>query len=121
MGWNVPTDKVPQVTREDFTRDTPCPCCGEKSLDRIEVDIGVGTECSPWSCFNCGADPFTARLMRERMEAENKLLREALDEAYAELSADSTRDGPRCLLLTKMEQALGDPNENKCLFAGVDQ
>lgn len=33
-------------------------------------------------------------------------LLEALDEAYAELSADSTRDGPRCLLLTKIEAAI---------------
>ena len=31
---------------------------------------------------------------------------EALDEAYAELLADSTRDGPRCLLLTTIEAAL---------------
>lgn len=30
---------------------------------------------------------------------------DVLDEAYAELSADSTRDGPRCLLLTRMEAA----------------
>ena len=30
----------------------------------------------------------------------------ALDEAYAELAADGTRDGPRCLLLTTIEAAL---------------
>lgn len=31
---------------------------------------------------------------------------EALDAAYAELAGDSTRDGPRCLLLTKIEKAM---------------
>jgi hypothetical protein len=31
---------------------------------------------------------------------------EALDESYAELSADSHRDGPRCLLLTTLETAI---------------
>ena len=30
----------------------------------------------------------------------------ALDEAYGELLADSHRDGPRCLLLTTIEEAL---------------
>lgn len=33
-------------------------------------------------------------------------LLEVLDEAYAELAADNTRDGPRCLLLTKIEAAI---------------
>lgn len=31
---------------------------------------------------------------------------EAADEAYGEMLADSTRDGPRCLLLTRLEAAL---------------
>ncbi len=30
-----------------------CPDCGVQ-CDRMEVDIGVGTQCGPWSCFNCG-------------------------------------------------------------------
>ena len=33
-------------------------------------------------------------------------LLEALQDAYAELLADSTRDGPRCLLLTQIEAAI---------------
>lgn len=33
-------------------------------------------------------------------------IEEALDESYAELSADSHRDGPRCLLLTTLETAI---------------
>lgn len=31
---------------------------------------------------------------------------EVADEAYAELVADSARDGPRCLLLTRLEATL---------------
>lgn len=31
---------------------------------------------------------------------------EVADEAYGEMLADSTRDGPRCLLLTRLEAAL---------------
>jgi len=31
---------------------------------------------------------------------------DALDEAYGELLGDGVRDGPRCLLLTKIEAAL---------------
>jgi hypothetical protein len=30
-----------------------CPWCGEDSLDRVEVDIGVGVQCGPWSCSCC--------------------------------------------------------------------
>lgn len=41
-----------------------------------------------------------------RLLAAAPELLEALDEAYAELAADSTRDGPRCLLLTKIEAAI---------------
>jgi hypothetical protein len=33
-------------------------------------------------------------------------IEEALDESYAELSADSHRDGPRCLILTTLETAI---------------
>ena len=33
-------------------------------------------------------------------------LLEVADEAYGEMLADSTRDGPRCLLLTRLEAAL---------------
>lgn len=41
--------------------------------------------------------------------AEIVRLRDLLDEAYAELVADSYRDGPRCLLLTRIEAALAAP------------
>lgn len=34
-------------------------------------------------------------------------LAELLDEAYGELSVEDVRDGPRCLLLTRIEHALG--------------
>lgn len=30
-----------------------CPDCGSE-CDREEVDIGVGTQCGPWQCNNCG-------------------------------------------------------------------
>ncbi len=40
------------------------------------------------------------------VESVNKELLDALDEAYGELSADSTRDGPRCLLLTQIEAVI---------------
>lgn len=49
---------------------------------------------------------------RQQLEANARLiaaapdLLEALEEAYAELSADSLRDGPRCLLLTTIEAAI---------------
>ena len=41
-----------------------------------------------------------------RMAEERAELVEVLDEAYGELLADSTRDGPRALLLTRIETAL---------------
>jgi hypothetical protein len=31
-----------------------CPKCGSTHVDRDEVDIGVGTQCGPWACFDCG-------------------------------------------------------------------
>jgi len=31
-----------------------CPKCGSTNCDRDEVDIGVGTQCGPWACFDCG-------------------------------------------------------------------
>lgn len=31
-----------------------CPKCGSDHVDRDEVDIGVGTQCGPWGCFDCG-------------------------------------------------------------------
>lgn len=31
-----------------------CPQCGSTSVDRDEVDIGVGVQCGPWGCFDCG-------------------------------------------------------------------
>lgn len=40
----------------------------------------------------------------------NQLL-DTLDEAYGELLADSRRDGPRCLLLTRIEQAIAAGRE----------
>lgn len=30
-----------------------CPECGAP-CDRDEVDIGVGVQCGPWGCFDCG-------------------------------------------------------------------
>jgi predicted RNA-binding Zn-ribbon protein involved in translation (DUF1610 family) len=31
-----------------------CPRCGSANIDRIEVDIGVGIQCGPYGCFDCG-------------------------------------------------------------------
>lgn len=31
-----------------------CPKCGSTHVDRDEVDIGVGVQCGPWGCFDCG-------------------------------------------------------------------
>ena len=31
-----------------------CPNCGSDHVDRDEVDIGVGTQCGPYGCFDCG-------------------------------------------------------------------
>lgn len=31
-----------------------CPKCGSAHVDRDEVDIGVGTQCGPWGCYDCG-------------------------------------------------------------------
>lgn len=31
-----------------------CPNCGSPNVDRDEVDIGVGVQCGPYSCFDCG-------------------------------------------------------------------
>jgi hypothetical protein len=31
-----------------------CPKCGSSNTDRDEVDIGVGTQCGPLGCFDCG-------------------------------------------------------------------
>lgn len=44
--------------------------------------------------------------IRAEYEAPLKLAEEALDELYGELSADSLRDGPRCLMLTQAEEAM---------------
>ena len=30
-----------------------CPKCGAP-CDRDEVDIGVGVQCGPWGCYDCG-------------------------------------------------------------------
>ena len=31
-----------------------CPECGSKDIWREEVDIGVGIECGPYMCNDCG-------------------------------------------------------------------
>lgn len=33
---------------------TTCPECGSSHVDRDEVDTGVGTQCGPLACFDCG-------------------------------------------------------------------
>ena len=52
------TDTRPAIPPEVGKRyvmnhKTPCPKCGETTLDRVEVDIGVGNQCGPWQCYNC--------------------------------------------------------------------
>lgn len=52
-----------------------CPECGAP-CDRDEVDIGVGVQCGPWGCYDCGwTEGVTVR------EEENA----ALDEAFKAL------------------------------------
>ena len=31
-----------------------CPNCGGEDCERVEVDVGVGTQCGPWGCPDCG-------------------------------------------------------------------
>ncbi len=55
------------------------------------------------------ADPFEGGVRYVKADAMKDAapdLLAALEDAYSELSADSTRDGPRCLLLTQIEAAI---------------
>jgi hypothetical protein len=49
-----------------------CEACGSEYLDRIEVDIGVGVQCGPWQCCDCGwtEDDGTASLLKETPDAK---------------------------------------------------
>lgn len=35
-------------------KDPRCPNCGDDSLDRESVDVGVGFIYGPWGCYSCG-------------------------------------------------------------------
>ena len=52
-----------------------CPACLSSNVDRVSVDVGVGMQHGPWSCFDCGwyegwehaaADDYTSQQMSDR-------------------------------------------------------
>ncbi len=55
---------------------------------------------------DCGVKTDPKAVANARLIAAAPDLLAALEEAYSELLADSHRDGPRCLLLTTIEEAL---------------
>jgi predicted nucleic-acid-binding Zn-ribbon protein len=66
-----------------MTKKELCPECGQDSIDRNEVDVGVGVMTSPSWCMACGwTEEFGADLS-EQIEAGDEDLADALTEPDA--------------------------------------
>ena len=59
---------------DEWPEHYQCPECGSQ-CDRIEVDIGVGIQCSPWECYHCGwnkeyDEPYSKEFLDKIMKKE---------------------------------------------------
>lgn len=54
-----------------------CPKCGSEHVDRVAVDIGVGTQYGPLMCYDCGwteSDPLADLMIDDTSDMKTERL-----------------------------------------------